>query len=445
MKLCVIGTGYVGLPTGVVFANFGNSVVCVDKVKEKVKLLNDAVVPIYEPGLKELFESNIKAQRIKFTTELREAADCNIYFICVGTPSSEEGEAELSYVYEAAKEIAPFLKNDDIIALKSTVPPGTTRKIHKTIEDELQKLKKDIKFHCAFLPEFLKQGKAVEDTLHPDRVVIGTDDPYAAKKLRRLYKPYFRKTERILEMNIESAELVKYAANCMLASRISFMNELARVCEKVGGDIEDVRKGVGTDNRIGPAFLYAGIGYGGSCFPKDVKAMIHTFESLNMPSDFLRAVKDINDSQYKIITDKISKFYNGNINGKTFCLWGLAFKPETDDIREAPALKIIKYLIDNGAVLKAHDPKAVDNVKKYFQDTKYFNAIEFCENQYVAAENVDALLLITQWVPYLSPDLEFLSRNIKDKVIFDGRNQYSKEELAEIGFKYFCIGREKEL
>jgi UDPglucose 6-dehydrogenase len=439
MKLAVIGTGYVGLVTGACFADMGNDVCCIDVDAKKIENLKNGIIPIYEPGLEEMVKSNFAEGRLDFTTDLSEGLKgALVAFIAVGTPPNEDGSADLSHVIGVAKQIGSLLDKYMIIVDKSTVPVGTADKVKKTISDELERRGlSHVEFDVVSNPEFLKEGNAVEDFLRPERVIIGTDNVRTAEILRELYSPFTRQEDRFYLMDIVSAELTKYAANAMLATRISFMNEISRLCERTGADIEHVRKGLGSDSRIGKYFLYAGLGYGGSCFPKDVKALIKTSADYGLDPVLLKSVEHVNKTQRLHFLDNILSFYKGDVKGKTFAVWGLAFKPQTDDMREAPAVDIIKALCAKGAKVKAYDPIAVNNAKKLIGD----NPVEYVQNNYDALKDCDALILMTEWHHFRNPNFDRMKSLMKTPVIFDGRNQYDKKLIIDKGFAYFGIGR----
>ncbi len=437
MKVCVIGTGYVGLVAGACFADSGNKVICVDIDEQKIEKLKKGIIPIYEPGLKDIVVTNVEKNRLFFTTSIKDGVEkSDIIFIAVGTPEGEDGSADLSYVLQAARDIAKHMNGYKIIVNKSTVPVGTAEKV----KNEISKIT-DHPFDVVSNPEFLKEGAAVQDFLKPDRIVIGTDSEKARNIMVDLYSPFVRKRERIILMDNVSAELTKYAANSMLATRISFMNDLANLAEKVGADIEKVRVGIGTDSRIGLAFLFPGVGYGGSCFPKDVKAILKTGEEFGHSLSIIEAVEKVNKQQRKIMVDRILNFYKGNIDGKTFAIWGLSFKPNTDDMREAPAIDIIKGLVEKGAKIKAYDPVAMENAKKIFSSMGISEKITFCDNQYSALKETDALIIVTEWLEFRKPDFEIMKKSLKDNTVFDGRNIFKPEHMREMGFNYFSIGR----
>jgi len=432
MKICIIGTGYVGLVAGVCFAENGNDVICVDKDSKKIEGLKRGKVPIYEPGLEELLKRNTKKERLQFTTNLKKAVkESFIIFIAVGTPQDDDGSADLNHVLEVAALIGKAMNGYKIIATKSTVPVGTTNRVRDAIGKETEH-----PFNVASNPEFLKEGAAVNDFMKPDRIIIGTDNQEAADIMKELYSPFVRTGNPILIMDIESAEMTKYAANAMLATRVSFMNELANLCEKVGADISDVRKGMGTDPRIGYSFLFPGVGYGGSCFPKDVKAIIRTAEENNYDLNILKAVDLANTNQREILVKKIMEHFGGNLKGRVIGIWGLSFKPNTDDIREAPSITIIKRLLEVGARIKVYDPAAMDEVKKEFYDR-----IKYSKKSYDALEGADALVLITEWNEFREPDFERILKLMNTPVVFDGRNIFNPRKLQEMGFTYYGVGR----
>ncbi len=432
MKVCVIGTGYVGLVAGACLAQMGNSVICVDKDADKIEKLKNGIIPIYEPLLDDLVAFNSSKGRLFFSCDLKDAVKkSQICFIAVGTPEDKNGCADLSSVYETAREIAGCLDNYKIIVNKSTVPVGTGYKIRDLIKSVT-----DVDFDIVSNPEFLKQGAAVEDFLKPDRVVIGSDSPRATKIMQELYAPHTLNGNPVMIMDIKSAEMTKYAANSFLALKISYINEIANICEKTGADALMVKNAVCADKRIGSKFFYAGIGFGGSCFPKDLKALINTANDSGIDPVVLKAAYDTNLKQRKVFTDKILKRFNNNLKGKTFGVWGLSFKPQTNDMREAPSITIINTLLDCGAKIKAFDPKAFDEAKKIFKDS-----IEYSKTSYEALLDADALLLLTEWHEFRMPDFAKMKENLKAPVIFDGRNQYDPKILKEHGFEYHCIGR----
>ena len=427
----MIGTGYVGLVTGTCFAESGNDVYCLDVDESKVDLLNSGGIPIYEPGLTELVRRNADAGRLRFTTDYAEAiADAKCVFICVGTPQDDSGAADLKYVQSAAEQMAPHLTPGTIVICKSTVPVGTNRRVRSWIQGVA-----DTQFHTASNPEFLKEGAAIDDFTKPDRVVVGVDDEEASEVLHELYKPFLRTEKPFISMGIESAEMVKYAANCMLATKISFINEMANICEEVGADINDVRKGMGHDARIGFSFLFPGAGYGGSCFPKDVRALASLAEDNKVRPRILRTVDETNNEQKNVLFRKLSDYFGGDLSGRSIAVWGLSFKPRTDDIREAPSLVLIRSLLQAGASVKASDPVAVDNVRKELGDS-----IKYCEHHYDACQDADALAILTEWSEFRNPDFDYVKLKMKAPVIFDGRNLYDPKKMDRRGFYYSGIG-----
>lgn len=432
MKIVMIGTGYVGLVTGTCFAETGNEVTCLDIDQSKIDRLQKGEIPIYEPGLSEMILRNAKSGRLKFTTDYSAAiSDARCVFICVGTPTREEdGAADLSYVESAARNLAPHLADNATVVVKSTVPVGTNRWVAGILKEVTGRT-----VPVASNPEFLKEGAAVEDFTRPDRVVVGVTNQESAETLQELYKPFLRTERPFLVMGLESAEMTKYVANCMLATKISFINEMANLCDAVGADINDVRRGIGHDNRIGFSFLFPGVGYGGSCFPKDVRALIAVSQNKGMTPRILQAVDDVNFAQKEVLFDKINRYYDGQLQGKTIAIWGLAFKPRTDDIREAPALVLIERLLDAGATVRAHDPVANENVRKELGDR-----ITLCDHHYDALEHADTLAILTEWNEFRTPDFDYIKHKLKDSVIFDGRNLYDPEKLRKRGMQYFGIG-----
>jgi UDPglucose 6-dehydrogenase len=440
MKTIIIGTGYVGLVTGTCFAETGIDVVCVDIDREKIENLKQGIIPIYEPGLEPMVKRNLDKKRLTFSTRLNENMDeAEAIFIAVGTPPGEDGSADLKHVLSAAREIGMYLNSYMVIVTKSTVPIGTSRKVKEAIQAELDKRGINVEFDVASNPEFLKEGAAVEDFLKPYRIILGIESEKARKIMNRLYHPFLLNGHPIIYMDIPSAEMTKYAANCMLATKISFMNDLANLCELVGADINAVRKGIGSDPRIGNKFIFAGIGYGGSCFPKDVKALIRTAEDFGYKLEVVQAVEKVNARQKEVIFNKILKYFGGNLKGKVFGIWGLSFKPNTDDIREAPSLRIIEKLLDAGAIVKAYDPVAMEETRKITGDR-----VEFGRDVYDVLIDASALVLVTEWPEFRIPNFKLLERIMKEKVIFDGRNIYDPVELAESGFTYFGIGRKAQ-
>ena len=436
MKVAIVGSGYVGLVTGTCFAEVGIEVTCVDIDKKKIDNLNQGIIPIYEPGLEEMVHRNVKKGRLSFTTSLRDAlVDCEVVFSAVGTPPDEDGSADLQYVISVARDCGKFMNDYLLIVTKSTVPVGTAEKVRKALRDELDKRGVKVEFDVASNPEFLKEGAAVDDFLKPDRIVVGCDSPRAEELMKALYKPFTLNGHPVIFMDIVSAEMTKYAANSMLATKISFMNDIANLCEIVGADINMVRKGIGSDSRIGTKFIYPGAGYGGSCFPKDVKALIHTADDNKYSLRVLKAVEAVNEDQKSVMFNKINKYFNGDLKGKTVGLWGLSFKPQTDDMREAPSLVIIKKLLDSGAKVKAYDPVAMPETKRILGDK-----IEYAADQYDALIDADCLLMITEWPEFKFPNFNVIRKLLKTSVIFDGRNIYEVNEMKKKNFDYFCIG-----
>lgn len=439
LKITVIGTGYVGLVTGTCLAEFGNQVLCFDLDVEKIQILQNGGIPIYEPSLLEMVQRNVAAGRLNFTSNIQESVVWGqIQFIAVGTPPDEDGSADLQYVIDAARNIAKYMTDYKVVIDKSTVPVGTADKVRVAMNEELAKRDVDYPFSILSNPEFLKEGAAVEDFMRPDRIVIGSDDERATALMQILYAPFVRNHDRIIFMNIKSAELTKYAANCMLATRISFMNELANLADQLGADIEQVRIGIGSDPRIGYHFLYAGSGYGGSCFPKDVKALIRAAESINQPMKVLSSVEDANNFQKQVLLKKIKSRFGGNLNGMKFALWGLAFKPNTDDMREAPSRIIIEGLWDEGATVVVYDPVAMDESKRIYGEDK---RISYVDSSLQALEGADALVIVTEWKEFRAPDFEKIKKMLKVPAIFDGRNMYSPAQVKDAGLEYFAIGR----
>ncbi|MBN2743461.1 UDPglucose 6-dehydrogenase [Breznakibacter xylanolyticus] len=437
MKIAVVGTGYVGLVTGTCFAETGINVTCVDIDETKISKLKSGIIPIYEPGLDQLVLQNVEKGRLHFTTNVRESIEqSELVFIAVGTPPGEDGSADLRHVLEVARQVGRFMTNYLVVVTKSTVPIGTAVKVKAAIQDELQKRGVELDFDVASNPEFLKEGNAIDDFMKPDRIVVGTETEQAQKVLSKLYKPFTLNGHPILFMDVPSAEMTKYAANAMLATKISFINDIANLCELVGADISMVRQGIGSDARIGNKFIYAGAGYGGSCFPKDVKAIIKTAESYGYRLRLLEAVDNINEDQKKILVKKISQHFKNHLEGKTFAVWGLSFKPHTDDMREAPSVVIIKKLIKAGAKVKVYDPVAMHEAQKVFGNT-----IEYGKDPYDVLIDADALVLITEWPEFRILNYKILEKLLKNKVVFDGRNIYDMAEMTENGFDYYGIGR----
>jgi UDPglucose 6-dehydrogenase len=434
MKIAVVGTGYVGLVTGTCFAETGNQVTCVDIDAVKVEKLNKGVIPIYEPGLDVLFHRNVAEERLKFTTNLVEGIkDAQVIFLALPTPPGEDGSADLKYILKVANDLGPLLEDYVVVIDKSTVPVGTAEKVRACIAKGAK-----VEFDVVSNPEFLREGVAVEDFMKPDRVVIGTESERAKTLMSKLYAPLVRQGNPVIFMDERSAEMTKYAANAFLATKITFMNEIANLCEKVGANVDHIRQGIGSDSRIGKRFLFAGIGYGGSCFPKDVQALAKTSSDYDYDFKILRSVMDVNHSQKTKLLPLIKEYFDYDLKGKTIAVWGLAFKPYTDDIREAPALENIQALIDEGVHIKAYDPEAMDNVRKALNDHPY---VVFTHTSYDALKNADALLIVTEWPLFRTPDFDKMSALLKNKVIFDGRNLFDVEQMEELGYSYFSIGR----
>lgn len=437
MRIAVVGTGYVGLVSGACLAETGVTVTCVDVDASKIQKLNEGGIPIYEPGLSDIVARNRADERLFFTTSLKEAlVKADAVFIAVGTPPDEDGSADLKYVLGVAREIGELLENYMVVVTKSTVPVGTNQKVKKTIAAELERRGMNIKFDVASNPEFLKEGDAVNDFMMPDRIVVGVETERARKVMERLFHAFSLNNIPIYFMDIPSAEMTKYAANSMLATRISFMNDIANLCEIVGADVEAVKKGIGSDTRIGKKFLNAGCGYGGSCFPKDVKALIKTGDERGYGMEVLKAVELVNDRQKGVLFGKIRKHYNNDLKGKRFGVWGLAFKPATDDMREAPSLVLIDQLLEAGAVVRAYDPEAMDECRRKIGDR-----IEYARNMYDALTGADAMIVVTEWQEFKVPKFTFIEKALREKVIFDGRNIYSPEQMQEFGYVYYGIGR----
>jgi UDPglucose 6-dehydrogenase len=440
MHIAVVGTGYVGLVAGACLAETGNDVVCCDIDQRKIDRLNAGEIPIYEPGLEPLVARNLEEGRLTFTTDVSAAVRAaEIIFIAVGTPPGEDGSADLKHVLDVAATIGMNLTAEGpekIVITKSTVPVGTANKVREAIHRHTSR-----PFHVCSNPEFLKEGAAVQDFMKPDRVVVGVDSEYAQAKLGELYSPFLRTGNPVLFMDIASAEITKYAANAMLATRISFMNTIAGLCEAVGADVAKVRQGIGTDERIGHRFLFAGIGYGGSCFPKDVKALVHTLHQQGVDAAILEGVEQVNASQKRVLIDRVTEVFGHDLTGRRFAVWGLSFKPETDDMREAPSLTVIRGLIEQGATVRAHDPEARHEAEIYFADLIEAGKLELCERNFDCVEGADALLVLTEWQPYRRPDFDRLKGMLKTAVIFDGRNLWEPERMRESGFRYISIGR----
>lgn len=437
MNIAIVGTGYVGLVSGTCFAEMGIHVTCVDVDQRKIEALQQGNVPIYEPGLDEMVIRNHREGRLNFTTDLASVLDdVEVVFSAVGTPPDEDGSADLKYVLQVAKTIGENMKKYVLVVTKSTVPVGTAGKVKAAICEELKKRGVDIPFDVASNPEFLKEGAAIKDFMSPDRVVVGVESDKARGIMERLYKPFMMNNYRLIFTDIPSAEMIKYAANSMLATRISFMNDIANLCERVGADVNMVRKGIGADSRIGNKFLYPGCGYGGSCFPKDVKALIKTAEKNGYSMRVLKAVEEVNEAQKRVLFDKLEQYYGGKLEGKTVALWGLAFKPETDDMREATALVTIDLLLKAGCRVQVFDPVAMDECRRRVGD-----AVVYANDMYEAALNADALLLLTEWKQFRLPSWAVVKKTMKEPLVLDGRNIYDKPEMEEMGFRYFCIGK----
>ena len=440
MNITIIGSGYVGLVSGTCFAEMGNRVTCVDIDPIKIEKLNQGIIPIFEPGLEAMVLKNVKNKNLLFTTSLSEALqNSEIAFIAVGTPMGENGSADLKHVLTVAKSIGQLMQKRLIVADKSTVPIGTADKVRATIQKELELRNSDLQFDVVSNPEFLKEGAAIADFMKPDRVIIGTDSDYASKKMKELYHPFCMISDRFIAMDIRSAEMTKYAANAMLATKISFMNEIANICEKVGADVNNVRTGIGSDKRIGYSFIYPGAGYGGSCFPKDIKALKKIAEEYAYDATLITAVENVNNRQKFIVSNKVIKRFGENLSGKVFGIWGLSFKPGTDDMREAPAIYVIRELVKRGAKIIAYDPKAMEESKHIY--LKGLKNIRYVDSKYNVLENANALILLTEWKDFRSPDFEKIKSQLITPVIFDGRNQYGIFNLNEKGFEYYQIGK----
>ncbi|HNY07909.1 MAG TPA: UDP-glucose/GDP-mannose dehydrogenase family protein [Bacteroidales bacterium] len=436
MKIVIVGTGYVGLVTGTCFAEVGLDVTCVDIDKKKIENLKKGISPIYEPGLDEMIERNVNKDRLHFDTDITNClSEADVVFSAVGTPPDEDGSADLKYVIDVARTVGKNMNNYLLIVTKSTVPVGTAQKVRMAIQEELDKRGVDLKFDVASNPEFLKEGNAIDDFMKPDRIVVGIESAQAEEIMKRLYKPFTLNGHPIIFMDVPSAEMTKYAANSLLATKISFMNDIANLCEIIGADVNMVRKGIGSDSRIGQKFIYPGIGYGGSCFPKDVKALIHTADDNGYSMRILKSVEEVNEDQKSVLFNKLNKYFNGKLKGKTIALWGLSFKPQTDDMREAPALILIDKLIKAGCKIKAYDPVAIEESKR-----RIGNIIEYCKDQYETLIDADALFLVTEWTEFRFPNLNVMKKLLKTSVIFDGRNIYDPKEMKAAGFDYYCIG-----
>lgn len=437
MNIAIVGTGYVGLVSGACFSEMGINVTCVDIDEKKIQKLKDGVMPIYEPGLDELVERNVNAGRLQFTTDLTTCLDdVEVVFSAVGTPPDEDGSADLKYVLEVARTVGRNMSKHVVLVTKSTVPVGTAKKVRAAIQEELDKRGVSIQFDVASNPEFLKEGAAIKDFMAPDRVVVGVESERARKLMEKLYRPFTLNGYPILMMDVPSAEMTKYAANAMLATRISFMNDIANLCERIGANVDNVRKGMGTDSRIGSRFLYAGCGYGGSCFPKDVKALVHTGIENGYHMQVIEAVEAVNEKQKSIVFDKLNAAFNGDLKGKTVAIWGLAFKPETDDMREAPALVVIEKLLEAGTTVKAFDPVAMAECKRRIGDT-----VTYCKDMYEAVIDADAVALLTEWKQFRMPSWAIIHKAMNNYIVVDGRNIYDSEELQELGFIYSRIGQ----
>ena len=436
MKITRVGSGYVGLVTGACFSEVGIDVTCVDVDTKKIENLNKGIIPIYEPGLEEMISRNMAKGRLQFTTKIADAVKgSDVIFISVGTPPDEDGSADLKYVIQVARDCGKYMDDYTLVVTKSTVPVGTSMKVKSAIKEELKKRQVSIEFDVASNPEFLKEGAAIDDFLKPDRIVVGTESTRAEELLRTLYKPFTLNGHPIIVMDVVSAEMTKYAANSMLATKISFINDIANLCEIVGADINNVRRGIGSDGRIGTKFIYPGIGYGGSCFPKDVQALIKTAKEFNYDLQVLKAVEAVNKNQKSVLFNKIINYYNGDLKGKTVAIWVLSFKPQTDDMREAPSLEIVNSLLQAGANVKAYDPVAINEAKHHFGDS-----ISYYDDQYEALIDTDCLAVLTEWPEFKIPNFNIISKLLNSPVVFDGRNIYDKSEMFKNGFDYFCIG-----
>ncbi|WP_207432400.1 UDP-glucose dehydrogenase family protein [Sabulibacter ruber] len=443
MRIAVVGTGYVGLVTGTCFAEVGIDVTCIDVNVKKIEDLKQGILPIYEPGLEEMVLRNVEKGRLGFSTDLSAAIKgCDAAFIAVGTPPGEDGSADLKYVLGVAREIGQHMDDYLVVVTKSTVPVGTANKVKNAVAGELAKRGSDLTFDVASNPEFLKEGAAIDDFLKPDRIVIGVESERAEEVMRKLYKPFLLNGHPIIFMDVPSAEMTKYAANSMLATKISFMNDIANLCELMGADVNMVRRGIGSDSRIGNKFIYPGIGYGGSCFPKDVKALIRTAEENGYSMQILKAVESVNENQKEVLFNKVMKHFNGELAGKTFALWGLSFKPKTDDMREAPSLVIIEKLLAEGASVVAYDPVAIKEARHMIGENE---RVKYAKDEYEALIDADALLVVTEWPEFRSPNFQVIGKLLKNRVIIDGRNIYEAKELQELGFCYYGIGVQEVL
>ena len=436
MKIAIVGTGYVGLVTGTCFAEVGMNVTCIDIDQNKIDNLHKGILPIYEPGLDEMVNRNVEKKRLHFSTNLAEAIQCaEVVFIAVGTPPDEDGSADLKYVLAVASSIGKHAQHTMVVVTKSTVPVGTAEKVRSALKEELLKRKSDLEIYVASNPEFLKEGAAIEDFMKPDRIVVGVDNPKAEELIRKLYKPFLMNGHPIYFMDIPSAEMTKYAANAMLATKISFMNDIANLCEIMGADVNMVRKGIGSDTRIGTKFIYPGVGYGGSCFPKDVKALIKTANENKYNMRVLTAVEEVNENQKEVLFNKVKNHFKGDLKGKKFALWGLSFKPKTDDMREAPSLVIIEKLLKEGASVVAYDPVAMHEAQRMIGDT-----ISYSLDMYDSLNNADALLIVTEWPEFRVPDFEEIGKRLNEKTLFDGRNIFDFQDMKKLGYNYYCVG-----
>lgn len=436
MKITIVGTGYVGLVTGTCFSEVGIDVTCVDIDQKKIDGLKEGIMPIYEPGLETMVLKNVEKGRLSFSTSLKDSIqDSEAVFIAVGTPPGEDGSADLKYVLAVAREVGQHMNDYLVVVTKSTVPVGTAEKVKSAVAEELQKRNSDLTFDVASNPEFLKEGAAIQDFLKPDRIVVGIETEKGQKTMEKLYKPFLLNGHPIIFMDVPSAEMTKYAANSMLATKISFMNDIANLCEIMGADVNMVRKGIGSDSRIGTKFIYPGVGYGGSCFPKDVKALIKTAQENGYPMRVLQSVEDVNDDQKSVLVNKVKKHFGSDLSGMTFAVWGLSFKPKTDDMREAPSIVIINQLLALGAQVKAFDPVAMEEAHKDLGDT-----ITYTKDEYEALVDADALLLVTEWPEFRIPNFTVVNKLLKNKIIFDGRNVYDQDEMKELGYTYYGIG-----
>ena len=439
MKLSIVGTGYVGLVTGTCFAEMGNSVVCVDIDEKKIEKLKNGIIPIYEPGLEAMVKENFERGTLHFTTDIKKALDeTDVIFIAVGTPQGEDGSADLQYVLKVAEDIGKYMTHEMIVVDKSTVPVGTADKVKVTIQTELDRRGAEIPFHVVSNPEFLKEGSAIEDFMKPDRVVIGAESEMAIETMKELYAPFTHNHERFIAMDVRSAEMTKYTANAILATKISFMNEIANICERVGADVNKVRVGIGSDRRIGYSFIYPGCGYGGSCFPKDVQALSKIARDVGYEPRIIQAVEAVNQDQKRVLANKVVERFGSDLTGRIFAVWGLSFKPETDDMREASSITIINELTKRGAKIRAYDPKAMEEAKQFY--LKKNPDVEYCKSKYDALDDADAMLLVTEWKEFRSPDFDEIKQRLKTPVIFDGRNQYNMEKMVKKGFEYHQIG-----